>query len=211
MVGKLELIYLIVGITLGWLAQSIQSYVRRKGENLATKEDVAEITREVERVKHEYASQAESIRTSLLNRLNLNSFRYEKEFQILDDLTNALINVRDTARQLRPIMDSYDPNEDERDRKNRRLGQFFDASKELYRISEYKRPFYPAEIYDLITRLAEISRHEAIRYRYHSPDDPKHFDTYWEEAEKNSEEISQRAQSALDAIRERVVSWEDIP
>ena len=46
---------------LGYLLLSLRSYVKKKGENQATKEDMAAITREVEKVKHEYAAQLETI------------------------------------------------------------------------------------------------------------------------------------------------------
>lgn len=39
----------------------LPSYLAEKGKNLATKEDVAAITREVENVRHEYAARLESL------------------------------------------------------------------------------------------------------------------------------------------------------
>lgn len=39
----------------------IPSYLNKKGENLATKEDIAEITRKIEKIKIEFASQAHTL------------------------------------------------------------------------------------------------------------------------------------------------------
>lgn len=145
----------------------------------------------------------------MTHRINLNSFRYEQEFNILHELTEKLVSVRDTARSLRPVMDSYDPNEPEEQRKSRRLTTYSDAARDLYKIAEIRQPFYPEEIYKLVKELEKVAWSEAIRYRHHDPDDPKRFDTYWKEAEENSEKIAALSQGAIDAIRRRVVSWED--
>ena len=45
-----------------YLVLSLRSYATKKGENLATKEDIEEITRLVEAVKHEFALEVEARR-----------------------------------------------------------------------------------------------------------------------------------------------------
>lgn len=49
---------------IAWLLikNCLPSYLSEKGKNLATKEDVAQITRKVEEVRHEYASLVEKLR-----------------------------------------------------------------------------------------------------------------------------------------------------
>ncbi len=48
----LEIIILVV---IGYIAKSyLPSYFREKGRNLATKEDIAEITKKIEGIKHEF-------------------------------------------------------------------------------------------------------------------------------------------------------------
>lgn len=59
----------IVVILLTGLASYLGSYLRRKAENLATKEDTSAITREVERIRVEYAERLENL--SHQNRLLL--------------------------------------------------------------------------------------------------------------------------------------------
>ncbi|WP_157007698.1 hypothetical protein [Xenophilus azovorans] len=46
----------LIGIGLTWLVLKffVSSYLAEKGKNLATKEDIAEITRKIEGVKSEY-------------------------------------------------------------------------------------------------------------------------------------------------------------
>jgi hypothetical protein len=52
--GTNAVIYMLVGLFLGVL---LPSYFREKGKNLATKEDIAEITKQVEAIRAEYSQQ----------------------------------------------------------------------------------------------------------------------------------------------------------
>src|SRR6266498_2581136 len=57
----LEILQLFA-LTIGALfLKYLPSYLSKKGENLATKEDIAVITREVEQVRSEYAERLENI------------------------------------------------------------------------------------------------------------------------------------------------------
>ncbi len=58
MLAVLVLIVVVVGLFL-------RSYVKKKAENLATKEDIADITRRVEAIRSEYAREHEKLRMQL--------------------------------------------------------------------------------------------------------------------------------------------------
>jgi hypothetical protein len=81
--------YIVYGILIGivlsitWLIPGIHSYINEKFKNMAKKEDLDEITRQIESVKGEIGSQ--------LYRHNL---RYEKESQSLIDLSKNLIRIK---------------------------------------------------------------------------------------------------------------------
>ncbi|MDZ7805468.1 hypothetical protein [Thiohalophilus sp.] len=68
----------------------IPSYLSEKGKNLATKEDVAEITNKVESVKTEYAQIIEEIRSN--NQLKLAEIEREKTIrkEVYLEATEAL-------------------------------------------------------------------------------------------------------------------------
>ncbi len=169
-------------------------YLREKGKNLATKEDVRNITERIESVKSQYASQ-----------LHISQVRYEKEFEILSDLAEKLVELRDAALSLRPATDYFSPNETEDERKQKRLTRFQEAMRALYLVAERRRPFYPEELYKVLNEFSQASWSEAVGYRLGRMDvDPK----YWEVAEKNAQAISSLANKALDAIRERIRTWE---
>ncbi|MDE1237052.1 hypothetical protein [Vibrio aestuarianus] len=123
------------------------SYSSEKGKNLATKEDIGQITDKIELVKLDYAKQLESAKADLSIQLNNHGYRYEKEYEVLAELTNNLVDLRNTVLQLRPQFDFVDPTKDKEEIKKERLGNYFEARRVLFFTREKKRPFYPDEIY----------------------------------------------------------------
>ena len=87
-----------------FLNNILKGYLSKKSENLATKQDIEEITDKIESVKIIYASQ-----------LHVSQVRYEKEFEILSDLTAKLVEMRDAALSLRPVID-FVPKDEEVER-----------------------------------------------------------------------------------------------
>lgn len=55
----------VVGLLMLLATGYLPSYMKRKGENLATKEDISAITRRMESVKHDYAAALEELKASL--------------------------------------------------------------------------------------------------------------------------------------------------
>jgi len=74
----MDILPVVVGLVLGFLLKDyLPSYARKKGENLATKEDIEEITRKIESVKVAI------------------SFEKEREKQFLDTKQQLLMNFYD--------------------------------------------------------------------------------------------------------------------
>ena len=112
MIATVAIVGALVGASIAGLLFKVflPSYLSEKGKNLATKEDIREITVKIEGVK-----------AALGSRLHIHQVRYEHEFKILSELTEKLVAVRDTAMGLRPEM-SYDDGRDP-DVKNKRMGR----------------------------------------------------------------------------------------
>lgn len=201
------LISLLFGLILG---NFLPKYLSKKGENLATKEDISEITDKIESVKHEYANDLESVKAELSAKLSTHGFRYENEYSILSELTGLLVDVRDASVSLRPVMDFKDPNKADADIKRERLQRLFEARRLLYFAREKKRPFYPEEIYQSILSIEKSVHTESVKYQYQNPFDEGNFMSYWEEAEKNQNEITASAEAAMEKIRSRVNKWESL-
>jgi hypothetical protein len=185
-------------------------YFNKKGENLATKEDISEITSKIEIVKHEYARLLETTRADLSARLATHGFRYEKEYEVLNELTSHLVDVRDTTLRLRPVMDYKDPDMSEDQIKQERLRAFFNAQNALYQTYEKKRPFYPNDIYEEIHAIRLTAREESIKYQYQNPFEGNNHMTYWDEAMANQDQITASAEKAMQRIRDRVNKWDDL-
>jgi hypothetical protein len=204
----LILLGLVVGLILN---QFLPKYIGKKGENLATKEDIAEITDKIEGVRIDYAEKLESTRANLSSQINTHGFRYEKEFAVLSDLTELLVDVRDSSISLRPVFDRVDPDKTEKEIKQERLQRCFDARRALYLIREKKRPFYPDEIYAQIKLIEDVAHTESIEYQYGNPNDLKRMEDYWEKSEKNKAQIEEKSEQAIKSIRERVTKWDSLP
>lgn len=204
-------IFAFGGLVLGLLFNNyLPKYFGKKGENLATKEDISEITTKIEAVKHDYARQLESTKAELSAQLNTHGFRYESEYEVLSELTALLVEVRDASLSLRPVMDFRDASKTEDDIKKERLQRLFEAGRALYLSREKKRPFYPGEIYEAVLAVEKTARSESIKYQYKdlSRLDGQSYLNYWEEAEKNQKEIASLADQAMEHIRKRITKWE---
>jgi hypothetical protein len=174
------------------LRSYFRSYLSEIGKNLATKEDVKEITAKIEEVK-----------ASIGTRLHIYQIRYEREFGILLDLSEKLVAARDAAQGLRPEVSYDDINDPEV--KKKRMERYIDAARDLYLFVETRQPFFPEDIYKTMKVLDQVAWKEFVAFKNRRPDEsPK----YWDNALKNSAEIGKITGAALLQIRERVRRWE---
>lgn len=188
--------YIVLGI-IAFIASYLGGYARRKGENVATKKDIKKITDEIESVKHEYAKE-----------LHIHQIRYEKEFELLSELSEKIVKLRDSAKSLRPSLD-YPVPED----KKERFKAYSDASLELYDLFENKKPFIPEHIYTALRKFDHLTWKESISYKISSPDpkDRRHYDPeYWEKSTDNAKKIEDISEEILEQIRNRVKKWETL-
>lgn len=194
----MDIIYGFFGLLAGWIFKDLfGTYFKKKGENLATKEDIREITDRIESVKHDYV---------MLQKRH--GFRYEKEYEILSLLATSLIELRDSVLSLRPVVEFVDPSRSDEERKTERLTRLFVAGKNLYLVSETNRPFFPSAIYEHLLELNKLARKESFGYENNTPFEKGKFKEYWEEAQANQAEIERLANNAMNAIRSRVIKWD---
>lgn len=136
---------IIVGSLAIWLRYWLPGYLKQKGENAATKEDVATITQKIESVKHDYSTKLEALRSEFgvvsAQRARLNERGFE-----------SLTVFFDTALHL--IKEKLEVNLGE-------IGSIASASDELYR--------YQREVESLFTKLA-VDYHKLILFNIDKPD-----------------------------------------
>ena len=80
--SNVEILFDLVQLLIIVLVIILSSYLRKKGENLATKEDIGELTKQVE-----------SIKSELNLRLHMNQTRYLKEYDLLEQLAEKLEEI----------------------------------------------------------------------------------------------------------------------
>jgi hypothetical protein len=179
----------LAGVGLGLF---LRSYLGEKGKNLATKEDIGDITKKIEEVK-----------AVLGSRLHIHRVRYEHEFKILLELTEKLVAVRDAATGLRPEVGYGDINDP--DVKKARAASYIEAARELYIYVETRQPFFPDDLYLTMKAFDRATWKEFVQFKHQTPDDVAQ---YWDNALENGAVIGTLASAALVKIRERVCKWE---
>jgi len=206
----LQIVTLIGIVCLFFFRKYLFSYASEKGKNLATKEDITQITNKIEAVKHDYASQLESTKAGLSSQISTHSYRYEKEYDVLSQLAELLFDVRDSSLCLRPMFNLKDPSKTEDEIKAERLERSYDARRKLFFKREQKKPFFPTEIYEEILKIDKVAQTETIDYEYEDPYDHRKTQEYWDRAQENRQKIADQADKAIEEIRKRIKNWDTL-
>ena len=186
--------YLILAAVLGtafWLRHYLSTYLAEKGRNLATKEDIGDLTHRVEAIKLQY-QRAGAVHQA----------QFEAEFHIYQEIWERLIDVQRSAMELRPMLDrGLTQGETADQRKAERLGRFAQAFNEFTRTYWKRRPFYPDDVFRELNELTRLVHGEAIDYELKEPRvDPG----YWHQARDNAQRISEQIDRLCIVIRERL-------
>src|SRR5258708_22969487 len=80
------LLYLVLAAVISFLGGWLGAYVTQKGKNVATKEDIGQITTEVESVKTEFAGHLESLKADITTRTYYSQIRYQRETEVYKDI-----------------------------------------------------------------------------------------------------------------------------
>jgi hypothetical protein len=131
---------------------------------------------------------------------SIHKIQFEKEFLIYNELWKNLIGLRNYTSSLRPQFDIIDPKESEEERKKSRLEKFNIAFTDCVNTFDNNKPFYPKEIYDEIDKTIRLARKEVREYNRGE----KYSKEYWENAEKNIEEIINSTNIVCEKIRQRI-------
>ena len=226
-----EVLTPIVTLVVGWLGGNyFPSYFGEKGKNLATKEDIGVITREIEKNKNlatredigaitreveknknlatkedigAITREVESVKAAMASQLHVHQIRYKNEFDILLALSEKLVEARDAAQSLRPTISYGDP--DDEDARRARMSRYLDAGRVLAVFMESRQPFFPETIYRTWRELDQAAWREFVQFK----NDPKRVNQkYWDNAEENQTMIGALATVLQGQIRDRIQRWE---
>ena len=176
----------------------LSSYFKKKGENLATKEDISEITDKVENVKTSYATSLEKFKSELTKQLYIHNLQYDSEYKIYLEIWEELIEVRNATLKMRPMFDTSTG--DKEGRKQERLKIFADCFNKFHLNVDKKRPFYVESVYKELYELIKIVHTEYIDYQYGEEYDKN----YWKDANDNADKIISQIDAICNKIRERI-------
>ena len=122
-------------------------YVDEKVKNLATIEDTAKITQEVEGVKALHLRQSHAWK-----------WIFEKEYEILQKVWDSTWDFQATARSLRPIMDRLPQDEEERQNVfQERYKYHVDAANSFKDVVLKNKPFIPPRVYEVCMELRSLA------------------------------------------------------
>jgi hypothetical protein len=193
---------LIVGVGVGVLLTGLRSYATEKGKNLATKADIAEITRQVEGVRAEYIDRVERLKASLGETQTINRTQYELELTAYREVWQVLLPVHRAAAGLRPVLDFVPgPTETNDSRKKDRLEKFAETFNPFSEVVWKHRPFYPAAVFDELNELLRLMHSEALEYEIF---DPTNTADYWPKAMASVKRIHEQVDKVCDTVRTRL-------
>jgi len=96
--------YLLLSILVALVSSYLFQYLKEKGKNLATKEDIEKITSQVESVKQNYKIEFDKIQKNndlIFSEIKDTKNRYNsKQFELYNDLWSSLIDLKISADEL---------------------------------------------------------------------------------------------------------------
>jgi len=183
------------------LKRFLGSYMDEKGRNLATKEDVQDITAKVEAVRTEFATRLEMQKSELARIADVHRLGFEWEFPVLRQLWTKVNDVLAEAQWVH-LSSAQRPGGDA-DKAKAKLSKFIDALKECDQIIVLNKPFVHEDVYTaaapLITFLSELYNKAVDEYG-----DPVNPEEFWKQARGERDKILKGVEDICAAIRRRV-------
>jgi hypothetical protein len=206
----------VVQVIVTFCAAYFASYIREKGKNLATREDIQKITDKVESVKVVYAKELEVLKaeysahlkyfeSQLSRKLHVDGTRFEKEFQVIQSVWTALIDFQRAANHLRYVINLPIPKPG---MKEEAYGKFREARETLDSTLGKNSPFVAKEVYIAVADLMKSRQvMELCFYKPESaspPDAPINRDAELEAINQDTNQITQQVLKIGAVIRQRI-------
>ena len=137
----------------------------------------------------------------------VHKLQFEKEFEVYTQMWKNAVHVGRAIVSLRPIIDSYDPNQSEEERIKERLERLYETYKPFNdSVYEFK-PFIAPEVFEIAKELVKAINNENREYLMYLEDGKVRYEKrkdYWDQTIKNHDEINGLVDALCDAIRVRV-------
>ena len=152
--------------------------------------------------RRRFNEELERIRGELEKTIHAHRIQFETEFKVLSEIWKNVAAVRQTMGGVRPTGDIVNPDEDPKERLQRRLKLFQQAFHELIQAVDYHGPLYPENIHKELSAAIQIARYEESDVLLNSSDDPG----WHSRGRANFEEFLKCADRISDLIRARLAA-----
>jgi hypothetical protein len=178
------IVYLLAALIAGFFG----SYIREKGKNVATREDIEDITRKVESIKHE-----------LDRATHASKQQFDAEFIIYREIWEKLVVVRRTFVELHPFSDVIRSLEAQEETQQQREKAFNSAYDEFIHAVHRNEPFYSDEVHKALLAIIGVCIDAKFDFEF-----PDAGTNYWQRVRGNKEKLHESINTACTSIRSRV-------
>jgi hypothetical protein len=136
----------------------LPSYLKKKAEHLATKEDIGAITEQVKKVESKYSSELEKLRFDLERKNYVSNAQFELEFKTYQEIWSSSIDLSNAIRDIISFIESNDALKVNRIAAEMPIttglmNNLVQRYHSFMKLTEQKRPFYPANIVEVLFAL----------------------------------------------------------
>lgn len=146
----------------------------------------------------------EDLKKEKEKQLHVHRLQFEKEFGIYNDLWTNLVDLRAIIALLRPELDSTEPGKTYEETIQARIVRALEIGNMTIDTIERNKPFYAKAIYDELGKIIKLIKTEIIEVRHGDRLTKK----YWEDGQKNLNELVQLTDNVCEAIRNRIGNLE---
>jgi len=176
----------------------LPTYFAEKARNLAKKEDIEDLTRKVELVKHEFTAEVERLKAGLDRATHVSKQQFDVEFAIYRDVWEKLVGLRQAFFALRPFVSEIVPPQVGQERLQRRIDAFNLAYADFVNAADRNQPFYSEDVYRELSAIIDICIDEKFESEF--PDAEKN---YWQRVRDSKQKFLKAIDAAYKAIRAR--------
>jgi hypothetical protein len=172
-------------ILYGLMYARANSYFKRTGDNLATKEDIGEITKEVEKVKLTFEQIKHEHNTRFAT---LHTMRFKVIVKLYKKVVRLQRITLDLTATFKPVKQNFEQEEEAR------IQEYVDAFNDLLLYFQDNEIFFSKTTFNVINNLLQIIRTKT--WEYH---EPKRFTNYGITGQGSNEYYMDALKSAANA------------
>ncbi len=202
-----ELLYisgLVFAFILGLFLKSyLPAYFTKKGENLATKEDIGKITQIVEQIKTDLSKDLEFVKWELGKKAAIHKLVAEKEITAISEIGNGLFDLVAATNNLRPIFFSVPEGQTKEQNSQQRYDHWVEKHNVFENIIEKHKLFLPKYIFDKFDEVRKLAVQEEVSFAFAIADDDRPKSEIPKDALENIRLFRKAVNEAAEMIHQR--------